>query len=231
VPRRIWSRTWTRKLIHPTTARHTCDTAFSRCCCAAATIDDRDELSSHVQLPVREAGNREDGGKSRTEGWRGRRQPEEKVVPWWSVSAPAPVCVVFLRAVGAAAVWGRESGEVGRQRGKAGAVADDDANVDLAVEEEGSGERSSCDRGMEEAWSGGDETDGDDLTHIDGQCRLAEGRTSGGSLPLTTLIGSIDCRETGLMAIGHTSMRGDTFYYIELTGLLYNAGIIPLIYL
>jgi hypothetical protein len=114
-------------------------------------IDDRDELSSHVQLPVREAGNREDGGKSRTEGWRGRRQPEEEVVPWWSVSAPAPVCVVFLRAVGAEAVWGGESGDVGRRRGKAGAVADDGANVDLAVEEEGSGERSSYDRGMEEA--------------------------------------------------------------------------------
>jgi hypothetical protein len=35
-------------------------------------------------------------------------------------------------------------------------------------------------------------TDGDDLTHIDGRCRLAEGRTRGGSLPLTALIGSID---------------------------------------
>ena len=30
------------------------------------------------------------------------------------------------------------------------------------------------------------------MTHIDGWCRLAEGRTRGGSLPLTTLIGSID---------------------------------------
>jgi hypothetical protein len=39
-----------------------------------------------------------------------------------------------------------------------------------------------------------------------------------------------DCRETGLRAIGHTSMRGGTFYYIELAGLLYKAGIIPLIY-
>uniref|UniRef100_A0A804N3R7 Uncharacterized protein n=1 Tax=Zea mays TaxID=4577 RepID=A0A804N3R7_MAIZE len=66
-------------------------------------------MSRHVELPVREAGDREDGGKSRTKGWRGRRQPEEEVVPWWSVSAPAPVCVVFLRAVGAAAVWGGES--------------------------------------------------------------------------------------------------------------------------
>jgi hypothetical protein len=132
---------------HPTTARQICDIAFSRCCCAAAAaigeytsaaaIDDRDELSRHVELPVREAGDREDGGKSRTEGWRGRRQPEEEVVPWWSVSTPAPVCVV------------------------------------------GSGERSSCDRWMEEAWSGGDEMDGDDLTHIDGRCRLAEGRTRG----------------------------------------------------
>ena len=35
-------------------------------------------------------------------------------------------------------------------------------------------------------------TYGDDLTHIDGRCRLAEGRTRGGSLPLTALIGSID---------------------------------------
>jgi hypothetical protein len=35
-------------------------------------------------------------------------------------------------------------------------------------------------------------TDDDDLTHIDGRCRLAEGRTRGGSLPLTALIGSID---------------------------------------
>jgi hypothetical protein len=34
--------------------------------------------------------------------------------------------------------------------------------------------------------------DGDDLTHIDGRCRLAEGRTRGGSLPLRALIGSID---------------------------------------
>jgi hypothetical protein len=125
-----------RKPIHPTTACHTCDAAFSRCCCAAtasvgeytsaAAIDDKDELSRHVELPVREAGDREDGGKSRTEGWRGWRQPEEEVVPWWSVSAP--VCVVFLRAVGAAAVWGGESGEVGRRRGKAGAVANDGAN-------------------------------------------------------------------------------------------------------
>jgi hypothetical protein len=40
----------------------------------------------------------------------------------------------------------------------------------------------------------------------------------------------IPCRETGLRAIGHTSMRGGTFYYIELAGLLYKAGIIPLIY-
>jgi hypothetical protein len=45
--------------------------------------------------------------------------------------------------------------------------------------------------------SGGDErgrgrADGDDLTHIDGRCRLAEGRTRGGSLPLRALIGSID---------------------------------------
>jgi len=31
-------------------------------------------------------------------------------------------------------------------------------------------------------------SDGDDLTHIDGRCRLAEGRTRGGSLPLTALI-------------------------------------------
>jgi hypothetical protein len=38
------------------------------------------------------------------------------------------------------------------------------------------------------------------------------------------------CRKTGLRAIGHTSMRGGTFYYIELAGLLYKAGIIPLIY-
>jgi hypothetical protein len=57
-----------------------------------------------------------------------------------------------------------------------------------SVEEEGSEERSSCDRRMEEAWRGGDETDGDDLMHIDGQCRLAEGRTRGDSLPLTALI-------------------------------------------
>ena len=35
-------------------------------------------------------------------------------------------------------------------------------------------------------------SDGDDLTHIDGWCRLAEGRTRGGSLPLRALIGSID---------------------------------------
>jgi hypothetical protein len=35
-------------------------------------------------------------------------------------------------------------------------------------------------------------SDGDDLTHIDGRCRLAEGRTRGGSLPLRALIGSID---------------------------------------
>jgi hypothetical protein len=191
VPRRIWSRTWTRKLIQPTTARHTCDAAFSRCCCAAA-IDDRDELSRHVELPVREAGDQEDGGKSRTEGWRGRRQPEEEVVPWWSISAPVPVCVVFLRAVGAATVWGGESGGgwttawEGRsccRRWREWSLMDD-----LAVEEEGSGERSSCDRGMEEAWSGGDETDGDDLTHIDGRCRLAEGRTRWRQTILTALI-------------------------------------------
>ena len=31
-------------------------------------------------------------------------------------------------------------------------------------------------------------TDGDDLTHIDGRCRLAEGRTRGDSLPLSALI-------------------------------------------
>jgi hypothetical protein len=30
------------------------------------------------------------------------------------------------------------------------------------------------------------------LTHIDGRCRLAEGRTRGGSLPLRALIASID---------------------------------------
>jgi hypothetical protein len=50
-------------------------------------------MSRHVELPIREAGDREDGGKSRTEGWRGQRQPEEEV-SWWSVSTPAPVCVV-----------------------------------------------------------------------------------------------------------------------------------------
>jgi hypothetical protein len=49
-------------------------------------------------------------------------------------------------------------------------------------------------RGVGEA---GDErglgrADGDDLTHVDGRCRLAEGRTRGGSLPLRALIGSID---------------------------------------
>jgi hypothetical protein len=54
------------------------------------------------------------------------------------------------------------------------------------------GERSSCDRWMEEARNRGDGTNGDDLTHIDGRCRLAEGRTRGGSLPLRALIGSID---------------------------------------
>ena len=85
-------------------------------------------MSRHVELPIREAGDREDGGKSRTEGWRGRRQPEEEVVPWWSVSAPAPVCVVFLRAVGAAAVWGGESGGGWTAAWEAGAVADDGAN-------------------------------------------------------------------------------------------------------
>jgi hypothetical protein len=31
-------------------------------------------------------------------------------------------------------------------------------------------------------------TNGDDLTHIDGRCRLAEGRTRGGSLPIRALI-------------------------------------------
>jgi hypothetical protein len=41
----------------------------------------------------------------------------------------------------------------------------------------------------------------------------------------------IPCRETGLRAIGHTSKRGGTFYYIEPAGLLYKAGIIPLIYI
>jgi hypothetical protein len=35
-------------------------------------------------------------------------------------------------------------------------------------------------------------SDGDDLTHIDERCRLAESRTKGGSLPLRALIGSID---------------------------------------
>jgi hypothetical protein len=35
-------------------------------------------------------------------------------------------------------------------------------------------------------------SDGDDLSHIDGWCRLAEGRTRGGSLSLRALIGSID---------------------------------------
>ena len=49
-----------RKPIHPTTACHTCDAAFSRCCCAAtasvgeytsaAAIDDKDELSRHVEI-------------------------------------------------------------------------------------------------------------------------------------------------------------------------------------
>jgi hypothetical protein len=38
-------------------------------------------------------------------------------------------------------------------------------------------------------------TNGDDLTHIDERCRLAEGRTRGGSLPLRALIGSIDITE------------------------------------
>jgi hypothetical protein len=37
-------------------------------------------------------------------------------------------------------------------------------------------------------------SDGDDLTHIDGRCRLAEGRTRGDSLPLRALIGSIDSK-------------------------------------
>jgi hypothetical protein len=41
---------------------------------------------------------------------------------------------------------------------------------------------------------------------------------------------TLNCRETELRAIGHTSMRGGTFYYIELADLLYKAGIIPLIY-
>jgi hypothetical protein len=40
----------------------------------------------------------------------------------------------------------------------------------------------------------------------------------------------VPCRRTGLRAIGHTSMRGGTFYYIGLVGLLYKAGVIPLIY-
>ena len=53
----------------------------------------------------------------------------------------------------------------------------------------------------------------------------------GGGWEIRSMPGSlIPCRETGLRAIGHTSMRGGTFYYIELAGLLYKAGIIPLIY-
>ena len=39
-------------------------------------------------------------------------------------------------------------------------------------------------------------SDGDDLTHIDGRCRLAEGRTRGGSLPLTALIVVKICKST-----------------------------------
>jgi len=59
VPRRIWSRTWRRKPIHPTTACHACDAAFPRCCCcaaaaavgeytSAAAMASGDELSRHV---------------------------------------------------------------------------------------------------------------------------------------------------------------------------------------
>jgi hypothetical protein len=56
--------------------------------------------------------------------------------------------------------WGgvgrKVGGEVGRRRGKAGAVADDCADeacwrICRGRAEEGSGERSSCDRRMEEA--------------------------------------------------------------------------------
>jgi hypothetical protein len=43
-------------------------------------------------------------------------------------------------------------------------------------------------------------TNGDDLTHIDGRCRLAEGRTRGGSLPLRALIGSIDIHQSSCLS-------------------------------
>jgi hypothetical protein len=73
------------------------------------------------------------------------------MVLWWSVSAPRPCAWCFCGRWERRRCGEESQGEVGRWRGKAGAVADDGANVDLAVEEEGSGERSSCDRGMEEA--------------------------------------------------------------------------------